>query len=95
MFCIEGVWYLIDGSKIKYVKVDDTLLEKVSVNSSRKATYGDFTFTFDSEWKNVTVTRHYTSEIQDKVSSESCDYDSASVTIGANSTFDLYFANVV
>lgn len=86
MFCIEGVWYSIDGTDIKYAKVDDNLLVKLTV-VGKSATYNSLTFTFDDEWENVTVKRHYETKVHHKVASEKSEIDSRPIAFDANRTF--------
>lgn len=97
MFCIEGVWYLIVGNKLRYAKVDDSLLVKVQVSDSSPfiASYEDLRFEFVDNWTKVVVTRHYDTIVHDKVASETCAYDRSTVSIDENRTFEWNFANVV
>ena len=88
MFCIEGVWYSIDGTDIKYAKVDDNLLVKLDVDVvGKSATYNSLTFTFDNGWENVTVERHYETKVHHKVASETSEIDSRTIEFNANKTF--------
>lgn len=97
MFCIEGVWYLIVGNKLRYAKVDDSLMVKVQVSDSSPfiASYEDLRFEFVDNWTKVVVTRHYDTIVHDKVASETCAYDRSTVSIDENRTFEWNFANVV
>lgn len=68
MFKVDGVWYLLkkDGrgkyAKIEYARVDDSILESVLIDTTKKVGHYDewnLTFEFTDDWKKVGVIKKY------------------------------------
>lgn len=100
-FNIEGVWYVIDGSNLKYVGVEDSLLTKVRIATDGTGTYNNLTFQFANSGNvnlqsspiKLNVIKAMSIQVIDRVIDERCAFDNQSVPVTANKTFDWWISN--
>ena len=100
-FKVNGIWYVIEENEIKYAKAEVSKLRKIYVGNDNMADYPErgVQFNFDNSWNSVVPVRRYSTNIQDRVVDEWCEFDNSNpMTLDdfdKDRTFEWYLANEI